>query len=310
MRKILPPFCPAVVKTLLLTIPLLFTSCAGLNEKSDSAFVIEGLSSPESVAMTADGNRVFISNLGEKLEPSAKDGDGYITEVSPAGAIISKKFLPKNGRLNGPKGMAIIGNVLYVTDIDRVVGFDVNTREQVFEMDFSTEKTIFLNDLAVYDDKTLFVSASDIGKIFKLTLSPKPSYSLVEEGIAGANGLFFDKEANKLYVVAFGEGGKFNGALGVILFNGEKPKHVKLSADGGALDGVALLPGGWLLYSDWVAFDKPGMLLVYDLNTGLFSEYKLSQPVRGPADFYYDTQRNMLWVPKMLEGTVLVEEMK
>ncbi|MBI5971051.1 MAG: hypothetical protein HY884_07850 [Deltaproteobacteria bacterium] len=302
----------SILKTLLLIVPFAITSCAGFNGKSGSTFVIEGLSSPESVAMTADGKRVFISNMGEKLEPSAKDGDGYITEVSPDGSVITKKFLPnsKSKKLNGPKGMAIIGKNLYVADIDRVVGFDITTRAQVFEMDFSAEKTVFLNDLAVYDDKTLFLSATDIGKIFKLTLAPKPSYNLVEEGIAGPNGLYYDKERDRLYVVGFGEGGKFNGALGMVVFNGEKPKYTKLSADGGALDGVALLPGGRLIYSDWVAFDKPGMLLVYDLNTGFFTELKLSQPVRGPADLYYDAPRNMLWLPKMMEGKVLVEEVR
>lgn len=307
MRKILSPFYPAVAKALLLTAPLLIASCAGLQEKPAAPVVIEGLSSPESVAMTADGKRFFISNLGEKLEPSAKDGDGYITEVSPEGSVVNKKFLPKSGVLNGPKGLSIIGATLFVTDIDRVVGFDVNTREQVFEMDLSAEKTVFLNDLAVIDDKALFVSASDIGKIFKITLPPTPSYTLVADGIAGPNGLYFDKEANKLYVVGFGEGGKFNGGLGVIAFNDEKPNYSKLSPDGGALDGVALLSGGRLLYSDWVAFDRPGKLMVYDLKSGSFSEMKLSSPVRGPADFFYDPARKTLWVPKMMEGKVLVE---
>ncbi len=310
MRWILPPFCPAVVKTLLLAIPLLLSSCAALQKKPAASFVIEGLSSPESVAMTGDGRRFFISNLGEKLEPSAKDGDGFITEASPEGAIVNKRFLPKDGKLDGPKGMAMIGSTLYVTDVDRVVGFDVNTRQQVFELDFSAAQTVFLNDLAAYDDKTLFVSATDIGKVFEITVSPTPSYTLVEEGINGPNGLYFDKETGKLYVVGFGEGGKFNGALGVIAFGGEKPMYEKLSPDGGALDGVALLPGARLLYSDWVAFDRAGRFMVYDLKSGSFTELKLSSPVRGPADFFYDPARKMLWVPKMMEGKVLVEEVR
>ncbi len=108
-------------------------------------------------------------------------------------------------------------------------------------------------------------------------------------------------------MVGFGEGGKSNGALGVVTFGGEKPKYEKLSPEGGALDGVALLPGGRLLYSDWVAFDRPGRFMVYDLKTGFFSEMKLSSPVRGPADFFYDAARKKLWVPKMMEGKVIVE---
>lgn len=311
MKKSLARFAKAssIIKPLFLILPFAILSCAGLQEKPVAPVVIEGFSSPESVAMTVDGKRFFISNLGEKLEPSAKDGDGYITEVSPEGSIVNKKLLPKSGVLNGPKGMAIVSTTLYVTDVDKVVGFDVNSREQVFEMDFSAEKTVFLNDLAVYDDKTLFLSATDIGKIFRITLSPAPSYGLVAEGIAGPNGLYLDKDANKLYVVGFGDG-NFNGALGVVALNGEKPEYKKLSPDGGALDGIALLPGGRLLYSDWVAFDRPGKFIVYDLKSGSFAELKLSEPVRGPADFLYDSAKKTLWVPKMIEGKVMVEEVR
>ena len=149
-----------------LTLALLIVSgCRGLRpaevKTEVKTKVIDGFSSPESVIADRDGSRFFVSNVGEKLEPSAKDGDGFISELTPDGAVVNRNFLPKEGVLNAPKGMAIIGQTLFVTDIDRVVGFDMATRQKTFELDFSAEKTVFLNDLAVFDDKTLFVSATD-----------------------------------------------------------------------------------------------------------------------------------------------------
>lgn len=269
--------------------------------------VIDGFSSPESVIADRDGKRFFVSNMGEKLEPSAKDGDGFISELKPDGVIVNRKFLPRTGVLNSPKGMAIIGQTLFVTDVDRVVGFDLSTREQVFEIDFSAEKTVFLNDLTVFDDKTLFVSATDTGKVYKISLGEKPSFTLLQEGIAGANGLYYDRDNDRLFVVGFGDGKRANGELWVIYLRDNQ--HKKLTGPLGLLDGVALVQDRRIYFTDWVAFDKPGILRVYDLMTGELSSIKLSEDVRGPADFYYDSRSNAIWLPKMMEGKVLIERL-
>lgn len=269
--------------------------------------VIDGFSSPESVIADRDGKRFFVSNVGEKLAPSAKDGDGFISELTPDGVIVDRKFLPKTGVLNSPKGMAIIGQTLFVADVDRVAGFDLSTREQVFELDFSAEKTVFLNDLAALDDKTLFVSATDAGKVYKISLGEKPSFTVIKDGIAGANGLYYDRDSDRLFVVGFGDGAGANGELGVIYL--KENQYKKLAGPLGFLDGVAILPDGRVYFTDWVAFDKPGMMRVYDLMTGGLSSVKLSEDVRGPADFYYDPRNNAIWLPKMMEGKVLIERL-
>lgn len=286
---------------------LMLSGCHMLKGGKPLTTVMEGFSSPESVIKDPASGRFFVSNVGERLEPSVKDGDGFISEVAPDGKILNKKFLPKEGVLDAPKGMAIVGGTLYVTDIDRVVGFDMGTSEKTVEVDFSTEKTVFLNDLAVIDDTTLAVSATDIGEVYKVALGATPSYSVIAENIPGANGLSYDRDGKRLFVVSFGDGTSFNGALGVITLKDGTAEYRALTDKMGALDGLALIKGERLIFSDWVAMDKPGKVMEYDLKTGALSEFKLSGEVRGPADFYYDEKEGKLWLPRMLEGKVNIE---
>lgn len=70
---------------------------------------------------------VSVSNQGK--DPLSKDGDGFITETDRHGKIIKARF--QKGILNTPKGLATIGDVLYVADLDRVVGFNINNGKAV-----------------------------------------------------------------------------------------------------------------------------------------------------------------------------------
>lgn len=169
-----------------------------------ASLVIEGFSLPESVAKDTNGKNFYVSNMGAKLEPTAKDGDGFISRLSPDGRILDKKFLPKDGVLNSPKGMSIIGRVIYTADVDRVVGFNLDTMEKVFDLDFSSEKTVFLNDIAVIDGNTFAVSATDVNKVYLITLGDKPSFRVLQDNVMGANGLFYEAKTRRLYVVGFG----------------------------------------------------------------------------------------------------------
>lgn len=299
----------AWVKALLLACVFLsLVGCQCLQTRTEKTFVIDGFLSPESVLKDSNGDFFYVSNMGAKLEPSLKDSDGFISRLTGDGKIDDKKYLPKEGVLHAPKGMAMMGRTLFVADVDRVVGFNVDSRETVFEIDLSAEKTVFLNDIVVLDPYTLAVSATDVGRIYKITVGEKPSFSVLVDNVPGANGLYYDKAKKRLFTVGFGEGDKFNGALGVVTFaNDGKATYTKLTGAIGALDGVWLLPGERVLFSDWVSMGKPGKLWVFDMKDKKLDTMRLSEDVLGPADFYYDEDANTIWLPKMMEGKVLVE---
>lgn len=310
---------------------------------------IKGFASPECVV--SDGEFFYVSNLGLRLAPSEKDGDGFIAKVSKDGKILADRWIATDEKagivLHSPKGMVIVGKILYVTDIDRVLGFDLNTREKVFELDFSAEKTLFLNDItARAENKTivvpvrstatkrgkrgkrakgssareititsvakassLFVSATDIGKIFEIELNNTPSYKELDiQPLAGPNGLAWDAKNANLYVVGFGKNNEPNGEIGRIHFEkNERYSYEKLSDSLGYYDGVALNNTGKLITTDWVGFDgKKGIVKVFDFQKHTCSILSIPK-IFGPADFWYDARTQSLWIPKMLEQKVLVQ---
>jgi hypothetical protein len=112
---------------------------------------ISGFEAPESVIRS--GDKLFVSNIGgEKPNPMALDSNGFISELSLDGKIIHQNF--KKAVLNAPKGLAIVKDVVYTADINRVVGFNSVPRT-VFELGILA---IMLNDLCKVDDKHIAVS--------------------------------------------------------------------------------------------------------------------------------------------------------
>lgn len=260
-----------------------------------------GFSSPESVA--TDDAFLYVSNVGAKLAPSDKDGDGFISKLDLSGKVVELKFLPKDGKLDAPKGMAVAGDVLYTADIDRVVGFDLKSGKRVFELSFAAEKTAFLNDLTAKGDGTLFLSGTDIGKVFEIDIKAK-SYAALDLAVNGPNGLFWDGHGNRLFLVEYG-GNNAKGVAGMVVWKRGKPLFKRIGDREGSLDGVAPLGRGAVMYSDWVGYEgKQGVIWVTDIRTGATS--KLDVPaVGGPADFLYLPKENVVWLPKMMEGKLL-----
>src|SRR5262245_35110544 len=85
----------------------------------------DSMKTPESVRYDADLDAYFVSNINGN--PSAKDGNGFIAQVD-AGNTSSVKMLVQGGKngatLNAPKGLAVVGDTLWVADIDAVRAFN------------------------------------------------------------------------------------------------------------------------------------------------------------------------------------------
>ncbi len=63
---------------------------------------------------------MFVSSInGQILD---RDGNGYISRLSPDGKVVNAKWVTG---LDAPKGMRSIGDTLWVSDIDEVVAIDI-----------------------------------------------------------------------------------------------------------------------------------------------------------------------------------------
>ncbi len=257
------------------------------------------LSNPESIA--TDGRHLYIADIGKGGNPSAKDTNGIIWRTDLSGNN-PERFA---GGLHAPKGAVIAGGTLFVTDIDRVKGYDLATGKESCNIDFSGEKTGFLNDLAAQDDHTLYVSAMDINKLFRIRLSQQPAVEAVPVTgkLQGLNGLFVDAANARLYICTFGPMDKTEGEIGYISLQDPNPAFTRVSSRPGRYDGIALLDGEYLVVSDWVAFDKSGEIIKVKLSDGS-SAVLNKEKIAGPADFTLDAKGDLI-VPAMMAGDVL-----
>lgn len=260
-----------------------------------------GLASPESV--NSDGHFLYVSNIGKELKPAEKDGDGFISKLSLDGKVITPSITTE--KLNAPKGTAIIKGVLYVADIDRVVGIDLATGKKVAEISLASTGASFLNDLAAKDDQTLFVSATDVGKVFEINLKTKAVQPIAD--VKGANGICYDKKKNILYTCSFHFDDMKGGELGMISWASQKPVYEKIGDIHGAFDGLALLDDHTLVVSDWVAMDHAaGIVEKVDLGTKTVT--KMDWPaINGPADFYLDAKAKRIVVPELVGSDIVIK---
>jgi hypothetical protein len=202
--------------------------------------------------------------------------------------------------------MILSGKTLYVTDIDKVLGFDTTSKQKTFELDFASTKTVFLNDIVALDDKTLAVTATDLGKIFIVWLDEKPSFTelKLKAPVVGANGLIYEFLRKTLYVVGFGNG-KPEGKLFKITLNKDNQvlKQIRVGKLKGFLDGIALLNPNEALVSDWGALaPEKGRILRVDLRNGKPTIVK--DTLSGPADFMLTEDKLLL--PEMLKNTLTI----
>lgn len=262
---------------------------------------ISGFNHIESVA--TDGKYLYVADIGKELAPFAKDQDGKIIVLDSMGKTIKPSFTTE--QLNAPKGLAIDNGVLYTNDIDRIIAFDLKTGKKLYEINFENE-TSFLNDIAVWDKNTLYVSATDKSKLFKVDLIHKTFSEIkIDTTIPGINGLFCSKKGSKLYVNGFGTDNKPNGILGYV--NLQNNKFTLLTDKKGYYDGIQL-HNETLYFSDWVTFEKKGILFSVPSSSGKLSVVKTLEPISGPADF--TIFNNQIIVPGMMDGTLLFVPIK
>ncbi len=248
------------------------------------------------VSVTQYGGYYYLSNSGENFGLDIKDGDGYISRVKSDGSQeeVTMKYITG---LNNPRGICALQGTLYVCDVDRLVGFDLKSKKQVFELSFSGENTSQLTSIVSANDKTVYISATDIDVIFEVDLPAKKYKKWMET--TAPSGLLIDKD--QMYVSSWGTDSLPNGKLGVI--DMKKKNYVPLSDYEGYLWGLAI-SGKKLYFSDWVQFSKRGLIKWINLDTKEVGQVNLTSKVGGPADFIYDSRNNIFIIPAVLEGLV------
>lgn len=280
-------------------------AAAGAKAEPVVTFKNVGLATPESVLYDGTSDLYLVSNINGK--PLEADNNGFISKFTPDGAGATLKWI-EGGKnkvtLNAPKGMAIVGDLLYVTDLDTVRIFDRKTGAPAGEV--KVPGAVFLNDLAVTSDGRVLVSdtglkASATGfapagtdAVYAIDKAKKLTTLAKATDLGAPNGLL--SVGDKTWVVTFGSGELYG-----LDAKGKKTGAQKLPK--GSLDGIVVLPGGDFLISSWEANavyrGRPG---------GDFTP--VIENVKSPADIGWDPKRSRVLVPLFESNEVQAFEIK
>ena len=265
---------------------------------------ITGLALPESVVAYKGG--YFVSDIGAKLDPTAKDGDGAISYINSTGKLEALRYF--DDTLHAPKGLDIIGNVLYVADIDHLKGYNLTTRKKVFDLNLEG-KAALLNDLSRVDDSSLVIT--DSFKDHALLVNIHTGAWLVLKGeMKVPNGVVYNAHNDEVYVCSMGTNFDGTGKLFAKKLHNDNAAFEPLEGSpAGILDGIVLLDDHRILVSDWIKIKDPekGNLFVYDLEK---KQYTTITMERAPADIALDTKKHSLLVPQLLDNRLAIIPLK
>lgn len=260
---------------------------------------------PESVLYDAAGDRYLVSNINGK--PDGVDGNGYISELLPDGTVKTPKLIAggeKDAKLDAPKGLAIVGKELWVTDISMVRKFDLKTLAP--KGDIKLPDAIFANDIAVAPDGKVYVSdsAAKVGEkgfeftgtdqVLVIDKAGKVKVAAKSKDLGGPNGIAFGPKGVLINQLNGNEVYSLNA-------KGEKVDAVKMP--NGGLDGM-LVVGDNLIVTSW------GASAIYKGKLGGTSYEPIIQNVKGPADIGYDSKRSRVLVPRFLDDAVEAYDVK
>ena len=294
-------------------LPALLLLCPGLllAQTPPDGHTIDGLDHPESVALDADNDVFYAANIGAKMAPSAKDGDGTIARLAADGTVETAQYLPApsgDATLHAPKGTVVLDGRLYTADVDRVVGFDLEDRSRIAEISLADQGVSFLNDIAVMNGQTLFASGTNQGRIYRVDLEAGTATALDVE-IPGVNGLAYAASEGVLYAVNFG--GDQGGQLWTLTLNADgavEETSTRTLVEGGRFDGIVLRPNDRILITDWgvegASDPTPALHRVAEGGTGAVTTIELPE-WQGPADFSCSSTLGC-WIPDLPASVVQV----
>lgn len=249
-----------------------------------------GFATPESVLHDPQADVYLVSNINGT--PVDKDDNGFISRVSPDGTVIDLRWIDGASdavTLNAPKGMALVGSVLYVADIDCVRAFDRVSGAPLIEV--CPPGAAFLNDMApapdgasvYFTDSGLDASFAPTGAdaLYRLSGDGQVTAVARDASLGAPNGVAVG--ARGILVATFGSGE-------VYALDASGNRTVILPASQRQFDGIEALADGGFLVSSWG--DQAVSRVAAD-----GTEARVVEGIEAPADIGVDRTRNRVLIP-------------
>ncbi|WP_436831892.1 hypothetical protein [Parapedobacter sp. DT-150] len=227
---------------------------------------------------------IFVAN--GNTNAGDKDNDGFISTLNTDGTIRDLKWV--EGDLHAPKGMAVLGGKLYVTDIDAVKIIDIASA--AIEKTIAVDSAVFLNDLAT-DGQQLYFSDTQTGHIYRMTTDG--SYETISTANPNVNGL--ECHDGRLYALD-GEG------LKKFSDDGQYTQEVvNTEVTGG--DGLIILNDSTFVASRW----HGEVFFIRGKETTVLLDTQAEKS--NTADIGFVPGQNLVLVPTFLKNEVAAYEL-
>jgi sugar lactone lactonase YvrE len=253
-----------------------------------------GLTNSECIRYDAANDRYIISNLNTR----GPENNGYISLMSPDGAITNLKFIEggKNGAtLIDPLGIYIQNDMIWVADITHMRKFDLKTGAPRGEVALPGANRP--NDIFVTKDGTAYISdnGGTAGTIIRV--SPSGQVSLVhprDDIMEKPNGVAVMPDGTLIHA---GRG------VNISFRNAQTGQLIKeKSLPTAQFDALIPLADGSILAASQVGKN------VYKVSPmGEITE--VAKEIALPAAIGYDIKRNRLLIPQIAPGTITMVDL-
>ena len=264
---------------------------------ADTVITIDSLATPESALHDSVQDVYLVSNINGS--PSDADNNGFISRVRPDGSVEALRFIAGgvNGvTLNAPKGMALRGDSLWVSDITAVRVFNARTGASIATIDFKSRGAVFLNDVAAAPDGSIYITDTGVriangefshpgpDRIFRIGPDGKVSVVMTGTKLGQPNGLAWDPSSNRMLLASLGDSTIYAFAAGDTTLT-------PIVKGPGSYDGIEMLGGGQFVVSSHAV----AAILVY--RNGALTA--VIDSLQDPADIGLDRKRNRVLIPSL-----------
>ncbi|UZJ44295.1 GTP-binding protein [Marinimicrobium sp. C6131] len=253
---------------------------AGESPRLEQQWETDGLRTPESVLYHESDGEAYLLVAEIEGEGSQADGKGGIAKLSLDGEVIDRDWARG---MNAPKGMGILRNTLYVADLTEVLAVSLKTGQIMSRIPVAD--SVFLNDIAIDDGGTVYVSDTRTGKVHRIL---SDGAELFLDGLKDPNGLYIDGDA--IYIGA-----------GNTLLRANPEGELETVAEGfeSGIDGVEKIGTNEFLVTCWVG-------LVYHVRDGKVTRLMDTRdPRMNTADLGWNPDDGIAYIPTFFTDSVI-----